>query len=137
MVRGGRARGRLLVGCLPTLRGLIGTLWEPDWEGAILVIEPPESPYDPAWADADLIHLRNAGVLGEIIGLGLGRTDGWSDQERTLFYECALDAARGYGYPILAGLECSHAAPLLALPIGVEAELAGDELTILEPAVAR
>jgi muramoyltetrapeptide carboxypeptidase len=135
IVRGGAANGRLLVGCLPSIRTLVGTPWEPDWNGSLLVIETPESPYDPAWADADLTHLRNAGILASITGLAVGRTDGWSEAERAQLHACVLDSCRDYDYPVIAGIECSHAAPLLALPIGVAARLVGDQLIIEEAAV--
>jgi muramoyltetrapeptide carboxypeptidase LdcA involved in peptidoglycan recycling len=135
ILRGGAAQGRLLVGCLPSIRTLIGTPWEPDWKGALLVIETPESPYDPAWADADLAHLRNAGILASIAGLAVGRTDGWSQAEQAQLHACVLDSCRDYDYPVVAGIECSHAAPLLALPIGVAARLDGDQLIIEEAAV--
>jgi muramoyltetrapeptide carboxypeptidase LdcA involved in peptidoglycan recycling len=92
------------------------------------VIETPEAPYDPSWADADLTHLRNAGVLAGVAGLAVGRTDGWSEAERKQLHVSVLEACR-------AGVECSHAAPLLALPIGVAATLVGDQLIIEEAAV--
>jgi muramoyltetrapeptide carboxypeptidase len=135
VLRDGDASGRLLVGCLPSIRTLIGTPWEPDWTGSLLVIETPESPYDPSWADADLTHLRNGGILGSIAALAVGRTDGWSEAERAQLHGCVLDACRGYDYPVIAGIECSHAAPLLALPIGVLARLVDDQLVIEEAAV--
>lgn len=135
VLRGGEASGRLLVGCLPSIRTLIGTPWEPDWSGSLLVIETPESPYDPSWADADLTHLRNAGILGSIAALAVGRTDGWSGAGRAQLHACVLDACRDTDYPVIAGVECSHAAPLLALPIGVLATLVDDQLIIEEAVV--
>jgi muramoyltetrapeptide carboxypeptidase LdcA involved in peptidoglycan recycling len=135
VLRRGDASGRLLVGCLPSIRTLIGTPWEPDWSGSLLVIETPESPYDAAWADADLTHLRNAGILGSITALAVGRTDGWSEVERAQLQTCVLEACRDYDYPVITGIECSHAAPLLALPIGVLARLVDDQLIIEEAAV--
>jgi muramoyltetrapeptide carboxypeptidase len=135
ILRGGEASGRLLVGCLPSIRTLIGTPWEPEWSGSLLVIETPESPYDPSWADADLTHLRSAGILGSIAGLAVGRTDGWSEDERAQLHACVLDACRDYDYPVIGGIECSHAAPLLALPIGVAARLVDEQLIIEEAAV--
>jgi muramoyltetrapeptide carboxypeptidase len=135
VLRSGGAAGRLLVGCLPTVRTLTGTEWEPDWEGAILVVEAPEAPYDPEWADADLTHLRNAGVLSKLAALVIGRTDGWTERQREQLHKCVLDAARDTDYPILGGVECSHSAPLLTLPIGARAELHSEEIVIVEPAV--
>jgi muramoyltetrapeptide carboxypeptidase len=111
ILRAGRASGKLLAGCLPSIRTLIGTPWEPDWLGSLLVIETPESPYDPSLADADLTHLRNAGVLAGVAGLAVGRTDGWNETEREQLHVSVLEACRDYEYPVIAGVECSHAAP--------------------------
>jgi muramoyltetrapeptide carboxypeptidase LdcA involved in peptidoglycan recycling len=46
-----------------------------------------------------------------------------------------LDAVAGFDYPVLAGVECAHAAPMLALPVGVRATVSGAELIIDEAAV--
>lgn len=134
-LRPGVATGTLLPGCLPTIRSLIGTPWEPDWQGVVLHIEPPEEPYDVRQADADLTHLRNVGVLDRLAALTVGRTDGFSERERQLLDHCVLDAVAGFDYPVLAGVECAHAAPMLALPVGVGATVAGTDLIIEEAAV--
>jgi muramoyltetrapeptide carboxypeptidase LdcA involved in peptidoglycan recycling len=78
-------------------------------------------------------------------GLGSGWTHkgsrttgavGWSEAERAQLHTCVLEACGDYGYPVIAGIECSHAAPLLALPIGVLARLVDDQLIVEEAAVA-
>lgn len=135
-LRPGRASGRLLPGCLPSLRALVGTPWQPEYTGRVLLVETPEAPYEPESADADLTHLRNAGLLRGLAALVVGRTDGWTAAEVSQLHECVLDAVRGYGYPVLAGVECGHSAPLLTLPVGVEATVDSEELVIDEPAVA-
>lgn len=37
--RPGRAEGRIVGGSLSSLRALLGTPWEPEWNGAVLVWE--------------------------------------------------------------------------------------------------
>jgi muramoyltetrapeptide carboxypeptidase len=101
----------------------------------VLHVEPPEEPYDIARADADLTHLRNAGVLDRLAALTVGRIDGFDERDRRLLDHCVLDAVAGFDYPVLAGVECSHAAPMLALPVGVRATVSGAELIIDEAAV--
>jgi len=135
VLRAGRASGPLLAGCLPSLRNLIGTPWQPDYRGRVLLVEPSNEPYDAQWADADLTHLRNAGLLDDLAALLVGRTVGWSPEQRTMLHGCVLDAARGFDYPVLGGVEVSHSAPLLTVPVGVLATVDGEDLTIDEPAV--
>ena len=114
---------------------LAGTDWWPDVSGRLLVVECPEAPYDLEWADADFTQLRNLGVFDEIAGLVIGRTDNWSSAEVDTLHRLALDAVADYSFPILAGVEVSHSAPLLTVPIGVQGTIDGLELSIDEPAV--
>jgi muramoyltetrapeptide carboxypeptidase LdcA involved in peptidoglycan recycling len=47
-----------------------------------------------------------------------------------------LDSVAGYDYPVLAGVECTHSALLLTLPIGVLATVDDEELVVEEAAVS-
>jgi muramoyltetrapeptide carboxypeptidase len=134
-LRPGRASGRLLVGCLPTSRALIGTPWEPEYRGRVLVVEVPEDPYDVERADTDLTHLRNVGLLAGLAAFVIGRTPGWDEDRIAQLHACVLDAVHGYDYPVLAGVECTHSAPLFTLPIGVLATVDDEELVVVEAAV--
>ena len=136
VLRPGTAAGALLPACLPSMRHLIGTPWQPRYDGGILVIEPPEAPYDAELADADLAHLRAAGILDELAGLGVGRTEGWPERQLRQFHESVLDACRDFDYPIITGLECTHSAPLMTFPVGGQAKISDDELVLTEAAVA-
>jgi muramoyltetrapeptide carboxypeptidase len=134
-LRPGRASGRLQVGCLPTSRALIGTPWQPEYIGRVLVVEVPEDPYDVEQADADLTHLRNAGLLAGLAAFVIGRTPGWDEDRIAKLHACVLEAVGGYDFPVLAGVECTHSAPLLTLPIGVLATVDDEELVLEEAAV--
>lgn len=136
LLRPGGAAGPLLAGCLPSMRHLVGTPWQPDCAGRVLVLETPEAPYDAELADADLTHLRNAGLLVDLAALVVGRTEGWSPAQVGALHGCVLDATRGYDYPVLAGVEVTHSAPLLTVPIGVPARVDGLDLVIEDAAVA-
>jgi muramoyltetrapeptide carboxypeptidase len=136
VLRAGTGDGRLLAGCLPSIRNLVGTRWQPEFAGRLLVLETPEAPYDVEWADADIAHLWLAGAFDNLGGLVVGRTDGWTPTQVEQLHECVLDAVRDTKYPVLAGLECTHSAPLMTLPIGVHAVIEGDDLVITEPAVS-
>ncbi|MEW2577310.1 S66 peptidase family protein [Streptomyces syringium] len=132
----GTAEGPVLAACLPSLRHLTGTPWQPDTRGRLLFLEPSEPPYSPATADADLWHLSNAGLLDEVAGVVFGRPLGWSEDDRQAFHEAALDCLARLGVPVLADLEFGHTNPILTLPNGVAARLSGTEVTLLGPAVA-
>ena len=135
-LRAGEASGPLLAACLPSMMHLAGTPWWPDVRGRILVVECPEEPYDVAWADANMTQLRNMGVFDEVAGLVIGRTDNWSAADVGLLHHVVLEPARGYSFPVLAGVEVSHSAPLLTIPIGVPGTMSGLDLSIDEPAVS-
>ncbi len=136
VLRPGRASGPLLAGCLPSMLRSAGTEWWPALDGRILILECPEAPYTPDWADADLTQLANSGVFDQIAGLVIGRTDNWPGEQVELLHWLVCDATTGHDFPILAGVEVTHSAPLLTVPIGVRGTIDGLDLSIDEPAVA-
>jgi muramoyltetrapeptide carboxypeptidase len=69
--RPGTAEGRLVAGCLPSLRSLLGTPYEPDWNGAVLVWEDAFKNVDVV-LDQTLTHFRDRGVLDRIAGMVVG-----------------------------------------------------------------
>ncbi|HEY7575599.1 MAG TPA: LD-carboxypeptidase, partial [Thermoanaerobaculia bacterium] len=70
VVRPGRARGRLVGGCLSVLVTLLGTSWAPDTDGAILFLEDVHE--RPFRLDRLLTQLRQAGKLDRVSGLVFG-----------------------------------------------------------------
>lgn len=46
-----------------------------------------------------------------------------------------LNVCHGLDFPIVTEFEFGHTDPILTFPLGVPAELDGDELRLLEPAV--
>jgi muramoyltetrapeptide carboxypeptidase len=134
VLRPGSAEGPLLVGCLPSVRQVLGTPWQPSYAGHVLVLETPED-YGPADADRDLTHLRNSGCLDDLAGLVFGRVPRADEQTRRALHAVFLDAVAPYDYPVLADVECGHTDPMATLPLGVRCALDGDDLRLLEPAV--
>ncbi|MDB5652757.1 MAG: MccF-like protein, partial [Tardiphaga sp.] len=111
------------------------TPWQPRLNGTLLALDLPGEDYDLRRADADLVHLTNAGVFAEIAGLVLGRSDGWSAADVERLDRIAVQLTAPTDIPVLAGIACSHAAPMLTLPIGALTELDGLRLRVLEPVV--
>lgn len=133
-IRAGCGEGPLLVACLPSACQLLGTPWQPNYAGHILVLETPPPPYSVADADRDLWHLRNAALLSDLAGLALARPCRFDAEETRELHRIVLEATAP-AYPILADLDAGHTEPKLTLPIGVRGRIDELGLTILEPAV--
>lgn len=137
-IQGGKAQGPLIGGNLSLLTKLMGTPYEPDFKGRILVLEDVgEEPYR---IDGMLTHLWLTGKLGQLAGLLIGKfTDckptrpGPSRSMETIFN----DRFKPLGIPVLAGLMIGHISNQTTFPIGVQAELDADAgtLTLLETGV--
>ncbi len=135
LLRDGIGQGPLIAGCVPTIRHLIGTPWLPDYEGSVLVLDIPDMDYEARRLDADLWHLRNAGILSGLAGLVIGRPRSLSPAVIDEVCDVVTEAVRPYRYPVLAQFECGHCDPAATLPIGVTAVLSGTTLTVPESAV--
>jgi muramoyltetrapeptide carboxypeptidase len=104
----GRARGRLTGGSLALVVASLGTPWEVDTDGAILMLEEVgEQPYR---IDRMLQQLRFAGKLDGLVGVGLGQMVGCegtrypvptADQVLREFFE-------PLGVPVVSDLPFGH-----------------------------
>ncbi|HYR96385.1 MAG TPA: LD-carboxypeptidase [Candidatus Binatus sp.] len=140
MVRPGRARGRLVGGCLAVLVAMLGTPYAPDTDGHILFLEDvAERPYR---LDRLLTQLRQSGKLDRVAGLVFGTMaacppiDGVGPLD--VIRACCGDLACPVSFGLAAGHDPNGAGcENLALPLGVEVELDADggRLRALEPAV--
>jgi muramoyltetrapeptide carboxypeptidase len=133
-LRGGRARGPLIGGNLAILSALAGTPYEPDYEGAILVIEDVnEAVYR---IDRMLTQLRLASRLTRCAGIVFGQfTDVPSDvPEESLGARKLMDVLRetaaAAGVPCIADAPVGHVADQWTLPLGASASLDADSRTL-------
>ena len=135
-LRGGRARGRLVGGNLSLISALMGTPWEIDAEGAILLLEDiHEEPYR---VDRMLTQLAQSGKLGAAAGVVFGFCTDCPVRGPSLGLEEILaDHLGPLGVPAVSGLAFGHVEKKLTLPIGLDATLDADAgtLTIDEAAV--
>lgn len=137
----GRASGRLLGGCLGDFIYTIGTPWEVDLDGAIFFFE--EVGQAPIRIDRALLYLEQIGKLRGIRGVVVGELAGcewheWQSSPRSKTLENVLLGRLGHlGVPILYGLPLGHGASLATLPLGVQATVDADALTLTidEPAM--
>lgn len=140
-IAGGRASGRLVGGCLIDFIYTIGTPWEPDLADAIFFFEEVGSA--PIRIDRALLYLEQVGKLEGVRGIVVGELAGceWFEHTsapRSKTLENVLeDRLGGLGIPVLYGLPLGHGASLATLPLGVEATVDADALTLTidEPAL--
>jgi muramoyltetrapeptide carboxypeptidase len=135
----GSAEGIVLGGAMTLLEATLGTPWELDTDGAILILE--DRAMKPYQIDRVLMHLKHAGKLSKIHGLVLGD---FPDCEPPVAGSpsvrdvCARILAP-LGIPIVYGAPIGHTArSILTMPLGVRACLNAEgsgTLEILEPAV--
>lgn len=137
-IKGGRAEGKLLGGCLSLICSLLGTRFLPDFQDSILVIEDiGEEPYQ---IDRNLVQLKLSGILNQIAGLVIGRFEDCApkaDSPSLTIEQILDDITVDLDLPIVAGLPYGHIDTKYTIPIGVRSFLDADEgfLEVLEPTV--
>ena len=141
-VGGGVAEGTLVGGCLTLVSASIGTPFEVETDGAILMVE--ELNTDPYLVDTLLNHLVRAGKLDNAAGFVMGTDVNLLPQtvpegpESTLSIEEVLDELIGpLGIPAIANVPVGHGKNMATMPLGVQVRLDGDNgtLEVVEPAV--
>ncbi len=123
VVRGGVVRGVAVGGNLSVLASLIGSPFEPDWDGAVLFLEDVGEPVYRL--DRMLTQLRLASRLERIVALVSGRLvdcgrgeRGFRQRWRRLLAEAAPPSA-----VVLEGLPFGHGRVNTPFPLGVEVEV--------------
>lgn len=128
---GGVAQGELVGGNLSLLMSALGSKYEIDTRGKILLLEDvTEEPYQ---IDRMLNQLRLAGKLNEVAGIVVGDFAKSEPQKRkdTLTLQAVLEHYLGdLGKPVVSGFKIGHCQPHFAVPLGVEARLDGDAKTL-------
>jgi muramoyltetrapeptide carboxypeptidase len=120
-LRGGRAEGVLIGGCLESLQHLRGTPYWPNWQGALLFVETSDEKPSPATVDAVLMDYENMGVFEQIRGLLVARPYGYTTEERRQLHEVVLDRTGKFGFPVVADMDFGHTSPMFTLPLGCRA----------------
>lgn len=140
-INGGIGIGQLAGGCLALVCSTLGTPYEIDTKGKILVLEDlGEEPYK---VDRMLNQLRLAGKLQEANGIILGTFEdsapkgGYQDSQP--MEEVFDDHLKRLGVPAIYNLRIGHCKPVMTIPLGVYAKLDADkkEIHLLENATTR
>ena len=132
-LRGGIAEGRLIPCNLNTLDSIWGSPYMPEIrQGDILLLEDCKK--DIETAERSFSHLKLCGIFDKIGGLLIGKHIDQDDEGSGLTdVDLFLEVAGQFDFPALAEFDCSHASPMLTLPVGVRVRLDADrkELVLL------
>ncbi len=122
VLRPGCVDGTALGGNLTLLSALVGTPWEPDFDGSVLFLEEVGEPLYKL--DRMLTHLRGSGRLRNVKALIGGSLRGCRPApERSRRWRMLLEETAPPGASIVVGLPFGHGAANLAFPIGARVEL--------------
>jgi muramoyltetrapeptide carboxypeptidase len=135
----GTTTGILLGGCITLIETSIGTPWELDTRGAILLLE--DRGLKPYQLDRILLHMKQAGKFKGVRGIVLGEFPecGAPEGSSVSVNDVCKRILGPLKIPIVYGAPVGHTPrPMLTLPLGVRARLRASgegRLDILEPAV--
>jgi muramoyltetrapeptide carboxypeptidase len=135
----GKARGRTVGGNLTLVSTTMGTPWEIDTKGKILILEDTgEAPYR---IDRMLVQLALSGKLADAAGVVWGTCTDCDPSNSNFAINLSMselldDILGGTAKPVMAGLVFGHTREKATIPLGVEAELdaTAKTFTILEAA---
>jgi muramoyltetrapeptide carboxypeptidase LdcA involved in peptidoglycan recycling len=136
-LRGGKAEGRLIGGCIESLQHLRGTRFWPEWQDAIMFFETSEGAPSPETVDSILMDYENMGVLEKLKGLLVGRPMRYTDEKKQQLREVVLERTSRYTLPIVADMDFGHTSPQLTIPIGCRAgiDVENQRFEIIDAAV--
>jgi muramoyltetrapeptide carboxypeptidase len=140
VIKGGKARGRLLGGNLTVLTTIIGSGYLPVWDGAVFFCEDVGEGFYRI--DRMLTQLKLAGVLSRLAGFVFGTCSecgpGDGNFGALTLEEIFADHITPLGIPAWSGAMIGHGMPQWTLAEGIEVEADADAGTIrmLEPGVA-
>lgn len=126
----GVAQGELVGGNLSLLTRTIGTQFEIDTSGKILLIE--DIGEEAARVDSLLNQLRMSGKLNNVAGIVVGD---FANTETKKKWTLTLDEVfedyfSALNIPVVKGFKIGHCEPHFAVPLGVEAKLDANEKTL-------
>jgi len=128
VIQTGNASGKLIGGNLSVLTSLMGTPYEPDFDGNILFLE--DTGDELSRYDRMLIQLKNANVFANISGLVLGDISTAKDTGSKAFgftlNEIIGEMTKNTSYPVIYNAPFGHAGKLVTFPVGAQSNLQAD-----------
>jgi muramoyltetrapeptide carboxypeptidase len=121
-LKAGSRAGTVTGGNLATLCHLVGTPFEPNLNGHILVLEDIGEPHYKI--DRMLVQMKLAGCFNGLAGLALGSFEDCGTLEG--IYRIVERVFKEYDFPVLAGFEIGHGKTNITFPVGLKATLDAD-----------
>jgi len=111
-------------GNLALVAALVGTPWQPDWDGVVLYLEEVhEKPYR---IDRMMQQLYLSGILGRVRGMVFGEAL-FDDKPHDEAVKAMIsDVAGRAGKPAWWGIHSGHSEPMISLPMGVPLDIGKD-----------
>ncbi|MBI3995753.1 MAG: LD-carboxypeptidase [Nitrospirae bacterium] len=136
-LRGGQAEGPLVGGCLTMLCSTLGTPYEIQTDGAVLLLEDiDEAPYR---IDRMLMQLKAASKFKNARGVIFGTMPGCQPPSKSDYglEDVICDLLADQAFPVLYGFPAGHGGEQVTLPLGLPVRIDGNAaaVTLLEPAV--
>lgn len=136
-ITGGQAEGSLIGGNISVLDSMIGSSFEPDFEGKLVYLEDVgERTYR---MDKMVFHLLSGTNLEKAAGIVLGACDDCDagDEPRLSLRTALDDLLRPLGIPVAYGLSFGHIGRQVTIPNGIRAHFDADRMQfgLLEEAV--
>lgn len=120
VLQSGDGVGRLVGGNLTLVADSVGTPFQWETEGCILLLEEVS---EPAYRiDAMLNHLKQAGMFHNIQGVVLGDFN-VGEEERSLVKKLLQAFFRDCPFPVIKGFQVGHCHPNYGVPLGVIARI--------------
>ena len=138
------AQGELFGGCIDVLEIMKGTdFWpkKPFWIGKILFLETSEEKMPPSHVKWALRSYGMIGVFDSVVGLLIGRSRGYTEDEKKKLDEEIIDVVvtefDRKDLPVVTNIDFGHTDPQFIMPLGVKMEInpLKKTLTLLESPV--
>jgi muramoyltetrapeptide carboxypeptidase len=131
----GNVTGPLVGGNLTSFIDSLGTPYEIDTRGKILLIEESHEPINTVYRY--ITHLRLAGKLSDCLGIVMGECTGCESAYYTSYEDLIQYVMVPLGKPLMTNVTTAHGLYKAALPIGATVNLntTDNTLTVTEPTV--
>ncbi|MDY0405218.1 LD-carboxypeptidase [Virgibacillus sp. 179-BFC.A HS] len=132
----GNVTGPIVGGNLTSFVDNLGTPYEIDTKGSILLIEETHEPMNTVYRY--LNHLKLAGKFDDCIGIIMGECTNCPAAYNTTYNDLINTFMTSLGKPLMSNLSTAHGTYKAAIPIGAMANLntTNNTLTVLEPTVS-
>lgn len=133
---GGNVSGTIIGGNLTSLVDTLGTPYEIDTQGAILLLEETHEPINRVYRMYN--HLKLAGKFNDCLGIVTGQCTECTAAYGVTYRDVINEVLVPLGKPLLSNLSTAHGTFKAAIPIGARVNLDADNaaLTVLEPTVS-